>query len=157
MSNLPFNFKCGCIQINKSKYLNLQEYIRRTSEALYIATKPVSARSFGDVNILLPRSWPPISQCKSVSTENQNEANFIVEKDTTLWGSNPHTQKIDSQCGNPGKVTYLPRSFVVDLNEARKYGENIGKIQLKFIISLSVQTFSGASFTKGSAKRRTLK
>ena len=97
------------------------------SQVLHTATSIVSGRRIADITILVPKTWPTLSFCESATSEVQNEANFVVQRDSPLLNGRPHTLKLDAKCGTPGDVTYLPESFVKDVNHARSFGANIGR------------------------------
>ncbi len=74
----------------------------------------------------MPEYWPDDNTIPA-TTEAADRATFSVRPDTAEWGSNPYTIRLVSECGAPGKVTVLPESFANDVNEAQKYGSNVGK------------------------------
>ena len=94
---------------------------------LHTATSLVSGRRFGEITILVPKTWPTLTFCDSATSEIQYEANFVVKRDSPLLNNKPYTLKLDAKCGTPGDVTYLSESFVKDQTYARTFGRHIGR------------------------------
>ena len=75
---------------------------------------------FGQINIILPRSWTKKPEFKEVVARSELENYITIETGKTKC---PHTVRKVKKCGHPGHYIYLHRDFVLE-KERTKWGRH---------------------------------
>ncbi|ELU08187.1 hypothetical protein CAPTEDRAFT_206073 [Capitella teleta] len=107
--------------------LTLYSIVFRRSKSVYF-TKNIRQRFyFGEVTVLIPKTWSAKSSYGDVQQESSDTKDVFIEPKTNNKASNaPYTTQFKG-CGIMGEFIHLTDAFLTDEAEAEKYGPR-GKV-----------------------------
>ncbi|XP_070557434.1 calcium-activated chloride channel regulator 4A-like [Ptychodera flava] len=117
------------INENVAEDLRLLDYIKDiftdASARLYEATN--QRASFGDVTILIPKTWSRNITSERANTERYDIANVIVDEANPDYGDGPYTKQ-PYGCGQKAEYIHLTPRWITDRDYAVKYWGDSGKV-----------------------------